>query len=99
MTFWLMRNTGGIIYTRQEDDTLSIRLPGGKTVDLKPSMIVDVKKIDQTPLTRRQHIGVKRLGDDRYITTSNKNLYEISVSDGRRIVISPRSPKKIFDTI
>lgn len=99
LTYRLLRNTNGIRYTRQENGDLSIRLPGGKAVDLPANKIVWVQKLNSTPLTRRQHIGVKRLGDVRYITTSDKNLYEITVSDGRKIIISPRSPKKIFTDV
>jgi hypothetical protein len=96
LTYRLLRNTNGIRYTRTDSGDLSIRLPGGKTVDLPADKIQSVEKIDKTPLSRRQHIGVKRLGDVRYITTSHQHLYEITIADGRTIIISPRTPKKIF---
>lgn len=99
LSYRLMRNTGGIRYMRQSNGNLSIRLPGGKTVDLPANKIESIRAVEATPLTWRQHIGVKRLGDVRYITTSDQHLYEITISDGRKIIISPRSPKKIFTDI
>ncbi|USN56256.1 MAG: hypothetical protein H6766_04225 [Candidatus Peribacteria bacterium] len=40
LTYRLLRNTNGIRYTRQENGDLSIRLPGGKAVDLPANKIV-----------------------------------------------------------
>jgi hypothetical protein len=92
---YILRATQHIRYSRQDNGDLLITLPGGKkSVTLAESDITSIKPYTDR-LPRPLMRGTTIMGQDRYILTATTNLYQIQMADGRRIVISPRSPEKI----